>query len=158
MISKNSNAVPIFVDIEASGFGSYSYPVEIGVALTKDNRYCRLIAPEPDWLHWSTEAEALHGLSRELISSKGRPPEEIAIELNTLLRGETIFSDCWALDYPWIRKLFHAGREDMAFRVSSIELLMTEEELMQWDAAKSRVFARQGSSQTPGESGCLCHS
>ena len=142
--SQPEQDVPIFVDIEASGFGSHSYPLEVGLALGPDARYCRLIAPDSDWLHWSEEAEALHGLSRSLLLARGLPPKEIAVEMNELLRGKTIFSDCWSVDYPWLRKLFHAAREDMAFRVSSLELLMSERELMQWDSAKSRVLARQG--------------
>ena len=56
---------PIFVDVEASGFGSLSYPIEIGIALPDGNRYCTLIAPAPSWVHWDPKAEALHGLSRE---------------------------------------------------------------------------------------------
>lgn len=36
---------PFILDVEASGFGCESYPIEIGLALEKENRYCSLIIP-----------------------------------------------------------------------------------------------------------------
>ena len=34
---------PDIIDIEASGFGPDSYPIEIGVALSSGEKYCSLI-------------------------------------------------------------------------------------------------------------------
>ncbi len=136
-------AVPTIVDIEASGFGSESFPIEVGLALSDETRYCALIAPDPEWRHWDAEAEALHGISREFIEENGKTPEEIAIELNMLLRGTTIYSDGWTVDYPWLRTLFQAAREEMAFSVSSLEMLMTEVDLLNWDATKARILRKR---------------
>ena len=43
---------PLIIDVEASGFGSKSYPIEIGVALNDGQRFCTLILPAPNWTHW----------------------------------------------------------------------------------------------------------
>jgi hypothetical protein len=42
---------PLIIDVEASGFGGTSYPIEIGVALDYGHKYCTLIHPEPGWTH-----------------------------------------------------------------------------------------------------------
>lgn len=61
---------PIILDIEASGFGATSYPIEVGVAMDNDTRFCRLIRPQTDWQHWSEEAQGLHGISRSMLLEK----------------------------------------------------------------------------------------
>ena len=63
---------PTIIDIEASGFGSRSYPIEIGVVKTNGDRYCALIEPPPEWDHWSETAQAVHGITRKLIETRGR--------------------------------------------------------------------------------------
>ena len=65
--------LPTILDIEASGFGRGSYPIEIGFSDGQGGLFCSLIQPEADWLHWDDSAEALHGLSRELLLTHGRP-------------------------------------------------------------------------------------
>ena len=71
---------PTIIDIEASGFGSYSYPIEVGVVKYDGERYCALIKPEPDWDHWCDKAEAVHGISRDLLSEHGKSPRAIRVE------------------------------------------------------------------------------
>ena len=44
------------IDLEASGFGSSSYPIEVGIVLPNGQTYCSLIVPEPDWRHSSAFA------------------------------------------------------------------------------------------------------
>jgi hypothetical protein len=36
---------PFIIDVEASGFGAESYPIEIGIALAEGSKYCALIIP-----------------------------------------------------------------------------------------------------------------
>jgi hypothetical protein len=43
---------PIIIDVEASGLGHGSYPIEVGFALADGETHCRLIKPEEDWQHW----------------------------------------------------------------------------------------------------------
>lgn len=42
---------PLIIDLEASGFGRDSYPIEVGVALDYDRKFCSLIRPQPQWAH-----------------------------------------------------------------------------------------------------------
>ncbi len=49
--------MPIVLDVEASGFGRDSYPVEIGYAMPNGSCFCSLVRPEPHWTHWDPEAQ-----------------------------------------------------------------------------------------------------
>ena len=40
---------PAVLDVEASGFGRSSYPIEIGVVFPDGHAYCTLIRPESHW-------------------------------------------------------------------------------------------------------------
>ncbi|MDB5851379.1 MAG: hypothetical protein JWP29_5131, partial [Rhodoferax sp.] len=63
---------PTVLDVEASGFGRHSYPIEVGYVLPDGKTYCTLIRPEPTWTHWDPEAEHLHHISRETVLAMGR--------------------------------------------------------------------------------------
>jgi len=130
---------PIIVDIEASGFGAHSYPVEIGAVKANGDRYCALIKPEPDWDHWCERAQRVHGITRELLMTRGKSPSQVCHELNGFLQDETAYSDAWAHDSPWLNRLFFAARVDPFFHLSPIEIIATEEQLMLWDITKKRL-------------------
>jgi salicylate hydroxylase len=49
---------PIIIDVEASGFGARSDPIDVGVAMEDDAKYCALISPAPEW---DLEADVLVG-------------------------------------------------------------------------------------------------
>lgn len=134
--------VPIIVDLEASGFGAESYPIEVGVITDTGKKYCRLIRPQPDWLHWSQEAEDLHGISRKLLKIKGFSPAQICDELNQLLNGKTIYSDGWVVDHSWMIKLFSAARVQMGFRLSPLEVILTEPQMEAWHQTKSILISQ----------------
>ena len=78
---------PIIIDIEASGFGSMSYPIEVGIALDDDTKYCSLILPASDWEHWDSDAEKVHRIARDILETYGNPIQQVAAHLNRLLEG-----------------------------------------------------------------------
>src|SRR3954468_2528729 len=80
-------ALPCVIDIEASGFGRGSYPIEIGFVLPDGTAYCTLIVPDESWTHWDGDAERIHGISRALLQRHGRSASEVANELNQRLAG-----------------------------------------------------------------------
>lgn len=127
---------PCIIDIEASGFGAHSYPIEIGVVKADGSRYCSLIAPQEDWVHWSDQAESVHGISRAFIIEKGKPAKQVCQELNRFLGSISAYSDAWVHDSPWLNRLFWAGRSNPEFHLSPIELITTEDQLMIWDDTK----------------------
>lgn len=73
---------PCILDIEASGFGASSDPIEVGHVLADGRSRCTLIRPREGWTHWDPRAEALHGISRETLLRHGRPVAEVARTLN----------------------------------------------------------------------------
>ncbi|WP_235594800.1 3'-5' exonuclease [Paraglaciecola hydrolytica] len=133
--------MPIIIDIEASGFGAHSYPIEVGVVKANGERFCSLIKPQADWTHWDDFAQSLHGISPELLAKKGRPVQEVCSELNQFLAGQTAYSDGWVVDQPWLIKLFHAARQKMQFSISPLEMLLNEGQMAVWHSTKDSLLA-----------------
>src|ERR1700709_1006045 len=90
---------PAILDMEASGFGKDSYPVEVGFVLPDGKAFCTLIKPAPEWTHWDSAAQALHHITRELAVRRGHEPIEVARALNRQLAGRVVYSDGWMHDY-----------------------------------------------------------
>jgi hypothetical protein len=132
---------PLIIDVEASGFGGTSYPIEIGLALDDGHKYCTLIQPAQDWTHWDMDAERIHRISRDILETYGRTLAGVAETLNELLASRTVYSDGWVVDKPWLTTLFHAARTEMLFRVSPLELILTEAQMAAWHGEKDRVAA-----------------
>ncbi|MGK7866335.1 3'-5' exonuclease [Falsiroseomonas sp. E2-1-a20] len=98
-----------FLDFEASGLGPDSYPIEIGWVLDDGTGEAHLIRPEPDWKSWSVGAEALHGLSWDVLASSGRPATEVATICLKALRGRRVFTDAPGADQFWLDRLMKAA-------------------------------------------------
>ncbi|MDE0926942.1 MAG: hypothetical protein OR997_07780 [Methylophilaceae bacterium] len=45
---------PSVIDIETSGFGAGSYPIEVGYVTHQGKRWCSLITLCDDWQHWNS--------------------------------------------------------------------------------------------------------
>ncbi len=130
---------PIVIDIEASGFGKGSYPIEVGVALQSGKTFCTLVKPEQGWTHWDNEAERCHGLSRELLLKCGRPVEDVATALNELLADKTVYTDAWSHDGSWLDLLFDSAGQARMFRLETLRALISDEQLNYWQATKTEV-------------------
>jgi hypothetical protein len=135
-----SRLVPAVIDIEASGFGRGSYPIEIGYVLPDGRGDCMLIRPTPQWHHWDPAAESLHRISRDLLQRHGQPVAAVIDRLEAQLRGKTVYSDGWGHDYTWLSALYDAVDRRPGFRLDSLQKLLTEDELERWDATKAEVF------------------
>lgn len=135
---------PAVLDIEASGFGRGSYPIEVGFVLPNGEAWCSLVRPEPDWQHWEPSAAALHSISRESLMRHGRSPGEVVRQLNYRLQGLTVYCDGWAHDYAWMGRLYEAAGSQPSFRLHSLLALLKEAEMARWDALRQSVAARMG--------------
>ena len=131
--------LPCVLDIEASGFGRGSYPIEIGFVLPDGTAYCSLIVPDADWTHWDDDAERMHGISRALLQRHGRSVSEVAHELNHRLDGRTVYCDNWAHDYAWLARLFESADFAPTFRLRHLRELMSENAAERFDAAREVV-------------------
>lgn len=136
--------LPAVLDIEASGFGRSSYPIEVGCVLSDGKSFCSLIRPAPEWTHWDPKAEQLHHISRDLVRDKGRSVVEVAQMLNVQLRGQTVYSDGWANDFTWISALFDVADLSPYFKLENLRSLLTEDEAEQWHAVKQQMFQGLG--------------
>lgn len=135
--------LPPILDVEASGFGRNSYPIEVGYVLPDGTSYCSLIKPPPHWTHWDPAAESVHHIGRELLMQHGRDVREVARTLNEGLRGRTVFSDGWAHDYPWLAALYEEAGLVPSFRLESLRGLLSEEQASQWAATRQAVMREQ---------------
>lgn len=136
--------LPAIIDLEASGFGRGSYPIEVGVALGDGTVHSYLIKPPSHWNHWDEAAEKIHGISRDLLQTQGHSPREVAIALNELLRGQTLYSDAWSFDSSWVGRLYDEAEIVQRFRMDTINKLLNESQMMAWDAMKKQVIAELG--------------
>ncbi len=137
----NTRLAPAVLDIEASGFGRRSYPIEIGLVLPDGQAFCTLVRPESDWTHWDPQAEQMHGIARDLLQARGRPVNEVAQSLNERLAGLVVYSDGWANDYSWIGLLFDAAAMYPRFRLENLRALLSEDEAARWHSVKDQVCA-----------------
>jgi hypothetical protein len=136
------NRTPAILDIEASGFGKGSYPIEIGIADENSDTHSWLVLPEKDWTHWHDEAEKLHKINREELFSHGEKPVVIANKLNELFEGQILYSDGWGFDSGWLNLLFYVAGKNMFFKLETLPRILTEYQLEHWDNAKQEIRAK----------------
>ncbi|MBX2809254.1 MAG: hypothetical protein KTR20_11545 [Cellvibrionaceae bacterium] len=127
------------LDIEASGLHPSSYPIEIGVLLANGDCYCSLIKPDSSWTHWCEKAEDLHRINRATLEEHGNSVRQVATELNQLLAGVEVYSDCWVLDNDWLIKLFHKAQITPRFTLRDIMYALNEDEYHCLEAAKQDI-------------------
>jgi hypothetical protein len=135
---------PAIVDVEASGFGRGSYPIEVGIALEDGSVHAMLIKPADGWDHWDESAEKIHGISREYLIENGKPVREVAIFLNDLCGGQTLYTDAWSFDSSWIGRLFDEAEIVQIFKLDTITRLLTESELENWSDVKDKTIKKMG--------------
>jgi hypothetical protein len=136
--------VPAILDIEASGLGRGSYPVEVGYVLEDGGSQCMLVRPEPDWNHWNPAAQGLHRIRREDLLECGLPTGVVAQELNKHLSGRTLYTDAWGHDYSWLALLYDVAGRAPNFRLDSLQALLTQAEIAQWAALKEQTAIALG--------------
>jgi hypothetical protein len=141
---RHPGEVPTVLDIEASGFGARSYPIEVGFVLPDGGSWCSLIRPDADWHHWDDSAAAVHGLTRDLIERHGRNPHEVATALNEQLTGRVVYCDGWGHDYPWLAKLFAAARLQPRFRLEHLHRLLDDTDAPRFAQIKQTLATEQG--------------
>ncbi len=135
---------PTVLDVEASGFGRKSYPIEVGFVQPDGRTFCKLIRPEPEWTHWDEQAAQVHHITRDLLLQRGVSVQEVAVALNAELRGQTVYSDGWANDYSWIGALFDAAEMSPSFRLEKLRRLLTEAEAERWHDVKAMIASERG--------------
>lgn len=143
-LAPSAPSLPTVLDIEASGFGRNSYPIEVGFVLPDGHTFCTLIRPLEHWTHWDEQAAQTHHIPRPLLHERGQSVAEVAQRLNTDLRGQTVYSDGWANDYSWLGALFDAADMSPSFRLENLRKLLSEAEADQWHMVKAQISSERG--------------
>jgi hypothetical protein len=141
--ASHAAGLPCVLDIEASGFGRGSYPIEVGFVLPDGTAWCSLIVPDDAWTHWDGEAERLHGVSRDLLLRHGRRAGEVVAELNQRLAGRRVYCDNWAHDYAWLARLYDSADRSPSFHLRHLRELLSEGEAARFDATRDQVAREQ---------------
>ena len=143
MTNTSREELPAVLDVEASGFGRGSYPIEVGFVGAAGATFCALIQPAAEWQHWDASAEALHGITRATLLAHGRPAAWVATELNARLRGMTVYCDGWGNDYAWLARLFDSVDMQPSFHLEDLRCLLTEDEAARWHDVTEQVRLEQ---------------
>lgn len=139
-----SETLPTVLDIEASGFGRGSYPIEVGIARADGTNCAFLIQPLDEWTHWDPKAELLHGISRERLRREGLPVREVARWLNDELSSTgKAYSDSWGYDNTWLSLLFHHAGMLPGFRLEALRILLSEAQQALWSDTKEAMIAER---------------
>ncbi len=137
--------LPTLLDIEASGFGRGSYPIEVGLARPDGSICAFLVQPLDEWTHWDPKAELLHGISRDRLVREGFPVRQVARWLNDEL-GEIgiAYSDSWGYDNTWLSLLFHHAGMLPSFRLEALRKLLSEDQQALWSTIKEAMILERG--------------
>ncbi len=134
--------LPIILDVEASGFGAGSYPIEVGFVLPDGTPHCKLIKPANHWSRWDESAEELHKISRTILAERGNDPRDVCHWLNEHLRGQTVYSDAWGNDMSWIAQLYDEADMPQLFSMEAITKLLSEQQMKTWALIRQDVLRR----------------
>ena len=135
----DTEAIPVILDVEASGLGRGSYPIEVGFVLADQSCHCMLIKPHAEWTDWDQRAERLHGIQRAQLQQFGVEIKSAAQRLNAALRGMTVYSDAWGNDQTWLALLFEYADTVPAFKLQTLRALLGDAQLEVWMQTKQRV-------------------
>lgn len=116
-----------FIDLEASGLGPASWPIEVGWCFPDGSPDALLIKPAEDWADeaWDRKAEALHGLSQETLHKNGHRIELVCERLNASLSEIDVFSDAPDWDGFWLYRLFSAAGAKQGFELKDFGDLLS---------------------------------
>lgn len=133
---KDSNCTELIcIDLEASGLSEESYPIEIAWKndLTGESDSF-LINPDSaeGWCYWDEHAEEIHGIERVELQTTGIDILSACQRLNKKLKGKTLISDAYQLDFFWLKRLFNACRLTPTFQLVGLDSVLSREEHIQF--------------------------
>ncbi|MFK4132110.1 hypothetical protein ACI2KR_07405 [Pseudomonas luteola] len=122
----------ITLDIESSGLGDESYPIQFGVTYL-DKAQGKLVTikedikPAEGWDYWDSEAEEfIHFISRERLEG-GKSCRDACLILNKHLGDNEVIVDSVADDEFWLNKLFEEAGIQRTFYITNIEKYLLRE-------------------------------
>lgn len=106
-----------FIDLEASGLGSNSFPTELGWAIIKEDGSVEssscLVKPLAKWTlyknAWDQASERLTGITQEMLERDGLNPGEVMARFYRGVGDRQLFSDNPDFDAYWLAMLADAA-------------------------------------------------
>ncbi len=104
---------PVFIDFEASGLSSKSWPIEVGIAWLDGRKVItqsKLIKPRSDWsmADWSSKSAEIHGIPRQEIEAAD-DADTVTHWLLEAVGRRVLVSDAPEFDQIWLDRLL--GRQ-----------------------------------------------
>lgn len=117
----------IVIDVEASGLGSDSYPIQIGwCSLDKRVQGSLLLQPAKTWNSWDDQAEEVHGIDRADLLN-GLPLEAATSIIMDVTQGRSVYCDAPIFDQFWIDTLFAStGKYSGCIQLMHVSALVPE--------------------------------
>lgn len=113
-----------FLDVEASGLGSGSYPIELGWAIPWSASGGVLIRPALDWTYWNPASERLfHRISRQHLEQHDVPPAQALAQIIKAVQGHQVYSADPDFDVHWLGLLARAAWETTPFEIGDAQKL-----------------------------------
>jgi hypothetical protein len=117
----------LFIDIEASGLSSASFPIEIGWVVDDEAEpESFLIRPHATWdldSGWSAQSAAIHGITPAMLEAEGISVDEACTWLDDLTRGCLVVSDAPRHDDWWLGRLYAAAGRQKSWAIGDVERL-----------------------------------
>jgi hypothetical protein len=141
----------LFIDIEASGLSSASFPIEIGWVLDDEAEpESFLIRPHATWdfdTGWSAQSAAIHGITSAMLDAEGLSVDEACTRLDEVTSGRLVVSDAPRHDDWWLGRLYAAAGREKTWPVGDVERLYgglaQEAELNPEEAARLLTLVEQ---------------
>ena len=137
-----------FIDFEASGLGSRSWPIEVGWAFEDGVGESFLISPAPEWSmdQWDPRAQGLHGITPKMLSDLGVGASVACDRMSAALSGCDVYSDAPDWDAYWMMRLFDAVGRKPSIRLkefSAVVPALTAERKKELIAGADKIAPRR---------------
>ncbi|WP_347303416.1 transcriptional regulator [Croceibacterium sp. TMG7-5b_MA50] len=99
----------VFLDFEASSLSDRSYPIEVGWVWEDGRGEAHLIHPAPRWTDWDMRAQAIHGIARAELETKGEDHAAVARRMVDVLSGHDLCASAPSWDGKWLSALLRAA-------------------------------------------------
>lgn len=60
------------------------------------------------------------------------------------MHKQTVYSDGWTVDKPWLIELFSAAKIPLSFSISPLEFILNEYQMKTWHSTKDNVIQEMG--------------
>ena len=127
--------IPPILDFEASSLSDCSYPISAGL-IVGGRIHHWLIRPKPEWIDWSLESQAIHGMKRSFLIENGLDVKHVYNEMNHALAGfDVVYSDNPDWESRWLSQLGHFDVE-----VKDVSQLIPHHYKSSWKAIFEQQF------------------